>query len=155
VVVVAQSAGAKVAALALFDPQFLAPYGHSAADVRGFFGLSGVYDIETQLAHERRKGRSGQYVVDVVGGRHNVTAASPVRFVGPHMPPVRLIHGDRDGTVPLRMSEEFWHRLRTAGVPAALDIYPGAGHSDILFRALAENPSRLVNDIVGFVRLVT
>ena len=152
VVVVAQSAGAHVAALALLDPQFLAAHGHSAAEVRGFFGISGVYDIETQLAHERGQGRTGQYVIDVMGGRQNIAAASPATFVGAHAPRTHLIHGDHDGTVPLRMSIEFGESLRAAGAESTFSLYPGGGHSGILFDALAENPSRLMTDIVAFMR---
>jgi len=152
VVVVAQSAGAHVAALALLDPQFLAAHGHHAGEVRGFFGISGVYDIETQLAHERSKGRTGQYVIDVMGGRQNIAAASPATFVGPGALRTRLIHGDQDGTVPLRMSVEFYERLRAAGAETEFSVYPGGGHSGILFDALAQNPSRLMTDIVSFMR---
>ncbi len=152
VVVVAQSAGAHVAALALLDPQFLAAHGHSAAEIRGFFGISGVYDIETQLAHERGQGRTGQYVIDVMGGPQNIAAASPATFVGPHAPGTYLIHGDKDSTVPLRMSIEFDERLRAAGAESTFSLYAGGGHSGILFDALAENPSRLMTDIVTFMR---
>ena len=155
VVVVAQSAGAHVAALALLDPQFLAAHGHSAAEVRGFFGISGVYDIETQLAHERSKGRSGQYVVDVMGGRQNIAAASPSTFVSAAAPRTKLIHGDRDNTVPLRMSVEFHERLRAAGAQSEFTLYPGGGHSGILFDALAQNPSRLLTNIAQFMRACT
>lgn len=153
VVVVAQSAGAHLAALALLDPRFLAAHGHSAAEVRGFFGISGVYDIETQLAHERTKGRTGQYVIDVMGGRQNIAAASPATFVGPNAPRTHFIHGDKDTTVPLRMSVEFDERLRAAGAQSTFSLYPGGGHSGILFDALAENPSRLMTDIVTFLRV--
>jgi acetyl esterase/lipase len=152
VVVVAQSAGAHVAAMALLDPQFLGAHGHSAAEIRGFFGISGVYDIETQLAHERTKGRSGQYVVDVMGGRQNVAVASPSTFAGPHAPRTHLVHGDKDTTVPLRMSVEFCERLRAAGAEVEFTLYPGGGHSGMLFEALADNPSRLITEIVAFMR---
>lgn len=151
VVVVAQSAGAHVAGLALLDPQFLAAHGHHAGEMRGFFGISGVYDIETQLAHERSKGRSGQYVIDVMGGRQNIAAASPATFVGPNTLRTHLIHGDKDTTVPLRMSVEFYERLRAAGAETEFSLYPGGGHSGILFDALAQNPSRLMTDIVSFM----
>jgi acetyl esterase/lipase len=151
VVVVAQSAGAHVAGLALLDPQFLATHGHSATEVRGFLGISGVYDIETQLAHERSHGRTGQYVIDVMGGRRNIAAASPTTFVGPHAPRTRLIHGNKDKTVPLHMSVQMHARLEAAGAESEFILYPGAGHSSILFDALAQNPSRLFTDIVTFM----
>jgi len=162
VVVVAQSAGAQVAGLALMDPQFLAAHPkragagtHSPAEVRGFLGISGVYDIETQLAYQAEKGQSGQYVMDVIGGRQNIAAASPATFVGPDTVRTRLIHGDRDTTVPLRMSIEFYERLRAAGAQTEFILYPGAGHSSILFDALAHNPSRLITEILEFMHVAT
>ncbi|MCC6191093.1 MAG: alpha/beta hydrolase [Anaerolineales bacterium] len=155
VFVAAQSAGAQIAALALLDRRFLAPYGHNPSEVRGFIGISGVYDIPTQLAHERRKGRSGQYVISVMGGRQNVTVASPLAHAGAHAPPALLIHGDVDGTVPVQMSLDLHARLRAAGVDCELAIYPGGGHSGILFDALRQKPSRLISDVMGFVRRAT
>jgi acetyl esterase/lipase len=152
VVLAAQSAGGQVAALALLDPRFLAAHGHSAAEIRGFAGISGVYDIPTQLAHERRHGRSGRYVVSVMGGRDNIRPASPLTFAGPGAPPTLLIHGDADGTVPVQMSRDLHARLRAAGAESELRIYRGGGHSGILFDALAQNPSRLLTDILAFVR---
>jgi acetyl esterase/lipase len=155
VVVAAQSAGAQVAALALFDPQFLAVHQHSAAEVCGFIGISGVYDIATQLAHQRRRWRSDRFVLDVMGGPQNVRIASPLSFAWPQAPPTLLIHGDADDTVPLRMSQDLHARLQAAGAESELSIYPGAGHSSILFDALAQSPSRLMTEILAFVRRCT
>jgi len=152
VVLVAQSAGAQVAGLCLTDRRYLAAHGHSPAELRGFIGISGVYDMETQLAFERKLRRSEKYVANVIGGRHNAPAASPLTFAGPHVPPTLLIHGDADGTVPLEMSYKFHQRLVEAGSESELIVYAGGGHSGLLFDALAHNPSRLFNEIVTFAR---
>lgn len=155
VVVGAQSAGAQIAGTALLDPRWLAGYQHSAADVRGLVGISGVYDVPAQVAWSQRHGGHGSYVVDVMGGRANLAAASPLTHVGPHAPPTLLIHGDRDQTVPMTTSLAFDARLRAAGVPSEFICYRGGGHSGILFQALAENPSRLLTDILRFFWAVT
>jgi acetyl esterase/lipase len=155
VVVAAQSAGAQVAGVALLDPRWLAAHRHSAAEVRGFLGISGVYDVPAQITFAQQHGRWGRYIEDVMGGRANLAAASPINFVSAAAPPALLIHGDADPTVPMRMSEAFDERLRAAGVESELVTYRGGGHSGILFEALAENPSRLVTDMLRFVRQVT
>ncbi len=155
VVVGAQSAGAQVSGVALLDPQWLAAHGHSAAELRGFLGISGVYDVPAQVAFSRQRGRWGRYVEDVMGGRGNLAAASPINFVSGGAPPALLIHGDEDPTVPLQMSVDFDERLRAAGVPSEFVRYHGAGHSGILFDAIAQNPARLVTDMLGFMRRVT
>jgi acetyl esterase/lipase len=152
VIMAAQSAGAQIAGLVAYDPRWLEPYGHSPAELRGFFGISGVYDIPTQLGYERSKRRKEQYVADVMGGRENAVAASPSTYAGAQVPPTLLIHGDIDETVPLRMSVELHDRLATCGADCELRVYTGAGHSDILFRALTEKPPRLLDDLLAFTR---
>jgi len=150
VIVAAQSAGAQIAGLAVYEPRWLAAHGHSPAELRGFIGISGVYDIPTQLEFERSKRRKEQYVVSVMGGRDNVALASPSTYARIDVPPTLLIHGDIDETVPLRMSLELHERLTAAGADCELRIYKGSGHSDILFRALTEKPARLLDDMLAF-----
>jgi acetyl esterase/lipase len=43
-------------------------------------------------------------------------------------PPVLMIHGDKDATVPLSQSETFQKRLRETGVEAELVVVRGGGH---------------------------
>jgi acetyl esterase/lipase len=155
VVVVSQSAGSQIAALATFNPCFLARHGCSPANLRGFVGISGVYDIPAQIAHERLKGRTGRYVVNVMGGWANLRAASPIFHVGTTTLPSLLIHGDADVTVPVSMSVALHRRLQQLGKESRLRIYPGGGHSAILFEALSQRPARLLTDILDFVRHVT
>jgi acetyl esterase/lipase len=152
IVLGAQSAGAQIAATALLDPRWLGAHGHSASEFCGFLGISGVYDVPAEVDFARRHVR---YITDVMGGRDNFAAASPVNFVSPAAPPAMLIHGDADKTVPLRLSLAFHERLRAAGVPSEFVRYERGGHSAILFEALAHNPSRLIVDMLRFVRAHT
>ena len=39
-----------------------------------------------------------------------------------------MIVGERDAECPSSQSFEFWHALRTLGVPTQLIVYPGEGH---------------------------
>ena len=155
VVLVAQSAGAQIAGLALLEPRWLAAYGHSASDVRGFIGISGVYDFAAVLAYHNKNSRARQLMVEVLGGAGNAGRASPITFVSPQAPPMLLIHGDADTTVPINVGRDFFQRVQAAGVRSEFITYPGAGHADILFRALTEQPPRLINDLVGFVERCT
>lgn len=149
VVLAAQSAGAQIALTALLDPQWLAPYGHRAGDVRGFVGISGVYDVAAEAQFARKHAR---YIASVMGGPANFAAASPMSFVTAETPPSLLIHGDADTTVPMSQSVEFHARLQAAGVPSEFVRYHGGGHSGILFEAMAENPSRLMGDMLRWLR---
>jgi acetyl esterase/lipase len=155
VVLVAQSAGAQIAGLALLEPRWLAAYGHLSAELRGFIGISGVYDFGAVLAHHRANARAHKMLSDVLGGEANAGRASPISFVTSAAPPALLIHGDADTTVPIGVGLEFYRRLQAAGVQSEFTTYPGAGHADILFRALTEQPPHLLDDIVRFVRRCT
>lgn len=54
---------------------------------------------------------------------------SPIYSVTPDDPPVLIIHGDADRTVPLQQSETIVQKLNEAGVPNKFIIKKGGGHS--------------------------
>jgi dipeptidyl aminopeptidase/acylaminoacyl peptidase len=54
--------------------------------------------------------------------------SSPIRFVKGVKTPTLVIVGERDAETPAAQSYEFWHALRTLGVPTQLTIFPGEGH---------------------------
>lgn len=59
--------------------------------------------------------------------------------------PTLVVVGDSDGECPAPQSYEFWHALKTLGVPTKLVIYPHEGHHfanaahsrDLIERAVA------------------
>ena len=53
---------------------------------------------------------------------------SPIYFVTPDDPPVLIIHGDADKTVPLQQSETIIKKLKEANVPNEFIIKNGGGH---------------------------
>lgn len=55
-------------------------------------------------------------------------AASPVTWVSADDAPFLILHGNRDQNVPLSQSQEFYDKLRAAGVEAELVIVKNAGH---------------------------
>jgi dipeptidyl aminopeptidase/acylaminoacyl peptidase len=54
--------------------------------------------------------------------------SSPIHFIKKVKTPTLVIVGERDAECPAPQSYEFWHALRTLGVPTQLVIYPGEGH---------------------------
>src|SRR5215831_5687562 len=54
--------------------------------------------------------------------------SSPIRFIKNVKTPTLVIVGERDAECPASQSYEFWHALKTLGVPTKLIIYPGEGH---------------------------
>jgi acetyl esterase/lipase len=152
VVVVGHSAGAHLAGPAVMDPRFLAAYGHSHSEVCAFVGMSGVYDVQAEYDYWLAQGTFPRVIVEVMGGEDNFGRASPLHYVHGGLPPILLIHGEKDGTVPLSIATAFHAALQAAGATSELEVYAGLGHADYLFAALSQERPRLVTDIAVFVR---
>lgn len=58
-----------------------------------------------------------------------IALASPITHVGRSTPPMLLIHGDADTSVPTQQSVEMAKALKAAGVDHELIILPGIEHS--------------------------
>jgi dipeptidyl aminopeptidase/acylaminoacyl peptidase len=54
--------------------------------------------------------------------------SSPINFIKKAKTPTLIVVGDRDGECPAPQSYEFWHALKTLGVPTQFVIYPNEGH---------------------------
>ena len=54
--------------------------------------------------------------------------SSPIHFIKNVKTPTLIIVGERDAECPSSQSYEFWHALKTLGVPTQLIVYPGEGH---------------------------
>jgi dipeptidyl aminopeptidase/acylaminoacyl peptidase len=54
--------------------------------------------------------------------------SSPINFIKKAKTPTLVVVGDRDGECPAPQSYEFWHALKTLGVPTEFVIYSNEGH---------------------------
>ncbi len=54
--------------------------------------------------------------------------SSPINFIRNVRTPTFAYVGERDIECPASQTQEFWHALKTLGVPAAIMIYPDEGH---------------------------
>jgi len=54
--------------------------------------------------------------------------SSAISFIKQAKTPTLIIVGDRDEECPAPQSFEFWHALKTLGVPVQLVVYPNEGH---------------------------
>ena len=54
--------------------------------------------------------------------------SSPIHFIKNVKTPTLVIAGERDAECPASQSYEFWHALKTLGVPTQLIVYQGEGH---------------------------
>jgi dipeptidyl aminopeptidase/acylaminoacyl peptidase len=55
--------------------------------------------------------------------------SSPITHIKNVKTPTLVLHGDRDSEVPTPQGYEFWHALKTLGVPTELVIYENEGHA--------------------------
>lgn len=157
------SAGGHLSSLVSYDSGWLEETGHSLDEIRGWIGLSGVYDIGRHADGRASRGLESPVMTAVMEGPLNFAAASPETYVRDAAgadesgsrtgaPSAWLIHGDADETVPVTESESMAAALREAGIPAELIIYPGAGHSDFLFGALNDDDAQVLLDLGRIVR---
>jgi acetyl esterase/lipase len=153
VTIAGHSSGGQLAGLAVMDSRFLQAYGHTSAEVCGMISASSGYDMQAQYEYEQAKGRRdlNRVMLEVMGGQENFGAASPINYVQPGLPPILLIHGDADQTIPVSQASGFHAALQEAGAQSELKIYPGRGHSEILLSALWEDHPRIVADFSEFV----
>jgi acetyl esterase/lipase len=152
VVVAGHSAGGHLGGLVALDPRFLAVYGHSPDEVNGFIGMSGVYDVQAEYDYWAAQGTPPEVMTEVMGGVARFAEASPITYVRAGAPPVLVIHGEKDETVPAGIGVAFHEALLAAGARSDLRLYPESGHSDYLFAALTEEDSRIVTDVTAFVQ---
>ena len=54
--------------------------------------------------------------------------SAPITYIKNVKTPTLILVGERDGEVPAPQSYEFWHALKTLGVPTRLVVYPDEGH---------------------------
>jgi len=54
--------------------------------------------------------------------------SSPIEYIKKVKTPTLVIVGERDAECPASQSYEFWHALRTLGIPTQLVVHPGEGH---------------------------
>ena len=55
--------------------------------------------------------------------------SSPITFIKRVKTPTLILVGERDVECPVPQSYEFWHALKTRGVPNQFVVYGGEGHS--------------------------
>lgn len=67
-----------------------------------------------------------------IGDRDRLTALSPLSHVDAVRAPTLILHGGADDCCPVGQAEQWFHALRTRGVPVQLVLYPGCSHLFIL-----------------------
>jgi acetyl esterase/lipase len=137
------SAGGHLALLAAFtaDREFepAAPYPGVSSAVRAVVDF---YGPTNHLTRRKADAEGNSTAEPHLGNAETVfgtdrailAATSPVTHVRRGVPPVFIVHGLADATVPADQSRELAAALAQAGVPHELRLLPGIGHTFDLAR---------------------
>lgn len=139
------SAGAYNVAMASLDARFLGRAGLATSDIGGVVGISGPYDFFPFDVPASR---------NAFGAYPDPAATQPINFARGDAPPFLLLHGDADKTVLLRNSTALASKLKTAGAPVELKIYPGVTHAGavLAFSRPFRSKAPTLADTTAFVR---
>ena len=111
--------------------------GLDAKCIKAVISMYGMHDLTIDFHHEH------PFTTQFLGTTYaedpaRYVEASPVAHVDPSNPPVLLMHGTLDGSVPVRHSDLLARRLEAAGVPFVYDRINGWAHCMSWFSPLAE-----------------
>ena len=136
VVLIGHSAGAHTAAMLVSNNQYHQKLNEHV-QLKALIGLAGPYDLP--LDDELVIGKfDGVKIHDISehttdqGHVHNSHDANPINLAHEKMPPVLLIHGEKDETVGPYHSERFSLRLRQLNIPTQHITYQGTNHRHLV-----------------------
>jgi acetyl esterase/lipase len=146
VYVMGHSSGAYNAAMIALDPRWLKAAGLAPSALAGWIGLAGPYDfypmtnVEAQPVFFHPNYPAGSQPIDYV------SKAAPRTFLG--------AAASDDVVNPERNTRQLAEKLRAAGVPVVLKMYPDAGHATLIgaFARPLRNVAPVLDDVVAFVR---
>jgi dipeptidyl aminopeptidase/acylaminoacyl peptidase len=113
--------------------------------------FAGVSDLTKMLDYETPSRITYDYWTQVIGDpkadRDLILEGSPVSYAADYRPPVLLIHGEVDRTVPIEQSEVMEAALKRAGKSVKFVRVPG-GHGD----QNEENWNLIMNEMIDFLK---
>lgn len=123
--------GQLVLLLALTDPSAgwdVGPYLDYSSQVQAVVDFFGPTDLtDRSLFNLIRKWGLNEFG-DIRYTSPVLIAASPITYVNPYTPPILIIQGNEDTTVPLAQSEMLYDRLAAVGAPALLVVVKNGIH---------------------------
>lgn len=104
-------------------------YLGQSSQVQAVIIMSGIADFTSNIP----SGLNGSiyYAFGKLAGKgtpENI-AVSPIAYITSDDPPFLILHGDRDGVVPVEQARILHSHLKNAGVPSTLMIVEGGDHS--------------------------
>ncbi len=133
------SSGAHLAAMLATDESYLAEVGGSRLWLAGMIGLAGPYDFLPFTEDD---------IKDMFGPPENYPNTQPINHVDGKNPPLLLLHGDNDTSVWPKNTRNFAAKVKAAGGPVEVVIYPKMTHSWIV--ATLSQPLQGQSDVMAY-----
>lgn len=139
------SAGAYIATMLALDGRYLAAQDLEPRRLTGVIGLAGPYDFRPLESRLLRP---------IFESADDPRLTQPLHVAHGSAPPMLLMHGTFDGTVPLGNSLRLAERIKDAGGQADVRLYPQTGHDDLLTALSPASPPHLpvLADAAAFIR---
>jgi acetyl esterase/lipase len=153
IVVGGHSAGAYLAAMLAFAPEFLKAAGEKPEALCGFIGLEGIYDLQ-ELATRFPSYREDFLVAAFGEPGPAWRRASPQYLAHGVQKPWLIIHSLQDELVDVDQSKRFQVALAASGVPVQYVVTPTGNHFGVVSQ-LALPLSPIAGQVSRFVRAVT
>jgi acetyl esterase/lipase len=157
IVVMGGSAGGHLALMTgmlgnnhLFDSNCPGVEKINVAAIIDKYGITDVWDwAYTDHGPAVKKSGSPR---DWLGNKKNDEAfaksVSPVSYLSKSNPPVLIIHGNADSTVPYKQSQDLFSKLKELGVKTELITVDGGGHG----KFTKEKNAELSKSIIAFIK---
>lgn len=148
IVLMGHSSGGYDAAMLALDPEFLQKQGGDRAWVRGMIGLAGPYDFLPITDPDLRA---------LFGPPEDFERTQPVLHVDGHNPPLLLMSGEKDDTVPVSNTNSLFDRVRRAGGTVDKVLYSNLDHKWLIADVSSryQGNADVVNHIEMFAKQVT
>lgn len=155
IVVMGGSAGGHLALMAgmlandhRFDKNCTGVDGVKVAAIIDKYGITDVWDwgYGPNKTSKSATAWLGSYAKD----QAFTASVSPITYVNKNNPPIYIVHGDADPTVPYQQSVDFHKALQAAGVKTKFTTVPGGLHG----KFDKEKNSEINKEIIAFLKEV-
>lgn len=142
------SAGGQLALMAAMLSPHSAIDSPACSDLPHVAAVLDYYGPTDVGAFARRSANTRKWLADSTRYDEIGRAMSPLTYVRAGLPPVLIIHGDSDPTVPHEQSERLRDALAAAGVPVKMYTVPGGLHGNFS----AEQKDTVMKESAAFLR---
>jgi acetyl esterase/lipase len=155
IVVMGGSAGGHLALMAgmlandhRFDKACSGVEGIKVAAIIDKYGITDVWDWA--YGPNKRSKSATAWLGEHAKDQQFAASVSPMTYVSKTNPPIFIVHGDADPTVPYQQSVDFHRKLQAAGVTTKFITVPGGLHG----KFDKEKNSEINKEIIAFLKSV-